>query len=270
MNAVAVELRLLLLRPRTWVTVALVAGLPLLVAVLVAVTDVAPRPGEGPAFLSQVLSNGRLLPAAALAIVLPVFLPVAVAVQAGDAVAGDSSRGTLRYLLLRPVGRLRLLVAKLVAVVVFVALLVTVTAALAYVAGVILFGTADGVASTSGSTLTTTEATWRTAVSVAYVGWSMTGLASVAFFFSTLTDSSLGAALAALAVLVGSTVLVGLDAAESFAPYLPTRYWLAFLDLYRDPVLWRDLLRGTALQGVYVGVFLGAAWASFMTKDVTS
>ena len=40
----------------------------------------APRPGEGPAFLSAVLANGTLFPLAALAIVLPLFLPVAVAV----------------------------------------------------------------------------------------------------------------------------------------------------------------------------------------------
>ena len=39
---------------------------------------------------------------------------------AGDAVAGEATTGTLRYLLIRPVGRTRLLVAKLVALVVFV------------------------------------------------------------------------------------------------------------------------------------------------------
>ena len=80
-----------------------------------ATTRIGPGPGEQPAFLSAVLSNGALFPAAALAIVLPIFLPVAVAVIAGDAIAGEASAGTLRYLLMRPVGRTRLLVAKLIA-----------------------------------------------------------------------------------------------------------------------------------------------------------
>ena len=75
----------------------------------------APRPGQGPAFLSAVLANGALFPLAALAIVLPLFLPIAVAVVAGDSIAGEAQAGTLRYLLVRPVGRTRLLVAKLVA-----------------------------------------------------------------------------------------------------------------------------------------------------------
>ena len=87
-----------------------------IVAVLLAVTDLGPRPGTGPAFLSAVLANGALFPLAAIAIVLPLFLPAAVAVIAGDAIAGEAQAGTLRYLLIRPVGRTRLLVAKLVAV----------------------------------------------------------------------------------------------------------------------------------------------------------
>jgi len=123
---IAVELRKLVRRPRTWVTMALLVMLPTLVAIFVKVTHVGPRPGEGPPFLSAILSNGALFPAAALALVLPLFLPVAVAVIAGDAVAGEASAGTLRYLLVRPVGRTRLLVAKLVAVAVFILLAVVI------------------------------------------------------------------------------------------------------------------------------------------------
>ncbi len=59
-------------------SIVLLCRLPVLVAVFVAVTHVAPPPGQGPALLSAVLSNGSLYPAAALAIVLPIFLPVAV------------------------------------------------------------------------------------------------------------------------------------------------------------------------------------------------
>lgn len=268
-RVIRVELVKLLRRPRTWVSVLLLALLPSVVAVFLAVSEVAPRPGTGPAFLSAVLTNGALYPAAALAIVLPLFLPVAVAVVAGDAVAGEAQQGTLRYLLVRPVGRTRLLVAKLVAVVAYTMLAVVAVAVVAYVVGTQLFGSAP-LPSVSGSQLSTTEATVRTVLAVAYVGWSMLGVASVALFLSTLTDSPLAAALGAVALLVTSGVLVQLEASASVSPYLPTRYWLAFVDLFRDPVLTRDLVRGTALQAVYVSVFLSAAWASFTTKDVTS
>jgi ABC-2 type transport system permease protein len=266
---IKVELRKLLRRPRTWVLLLLLCALPTIVAVFLAISEVAPRPGTGPAFLSAVLENGALFPAAALAIVLPLFLPVAVAVVAGDAVAGEAQAGTLRYLLVRPVGRTRLLVAKLLSVMAFTLLAVTAVSATAYVVGTQLFGSGP-LPSVSGTELSTGAATLRTVLAVLYVGWSMLGVAAVALFLSTVTDSPLAAALGAVALLVTSGVLVGLDAASSVQPYLPTRYWLAFVDLFRDPVLTRDLLRGTALQGVYIGVFLTAAWANFTTKDVTS
>ena len=269
---IGVELRKLFRRPRTWVTIAVLNALPVLVAVLLQLTDLAPRPGEGPPFLSAVLTNGALFPLAALAIVLPLFLPIAVAVVAGDAVAGEAQAGTLRYLLARPAGRTRLLVAKLVAVIAFVLVTVLVVAGVGYVVGTTLFEAqaTGGTTSVSGTSLTQSQLAGRSVLAIGYVTVSMLGVAAFGLFLSTLTDSPLAAALGALAVLVTSSLLFTLDAASPIAPYLPTRYWLAFVDLFRDPVLWRDVVRGLALQGVYVGVLLAAAWANFTTKDVTS
>lgn len=272
---IAVELSKLFRRPRTWVTIGLLCLLPTIVAVFLAVTDVAPRPGEGPAFLSAVLANGALFPAAALGIVLPLFLPVAVSVVAGDAVAGEASAGTLRYLLVRPVGRTRLLVAKLLSVLVFLVVAVTAVAATAYEVGTHLFvpvpgSPAEVVTGLSGSTLTPQQLTGRTILVILYITWSMLGVAAVALFLSTLTDSPLAAALGALAVLVTSQVLVTLDAASSVKQYLPTRYWLAWVDFFRDPILWHDIRLGVLVQGAYAVVFLGLAWAAFTTRDVTS
>jgi ABC-2 type transport system permease protein len=268
---IVVELRKMFRRPRTWATIGVLNALPILVALLLVLTDLAPRAGEGPPFLSAVLRNGALYPLAALAIVLPLFLPIAVAVVAGDSIAGEAQAGTLRYLLARPVGRTRLLVAKLVAVLAFVVVTVVVVAAVGCVLGSTLFDAQPiGGTSVSGTSLTSGELTGRTVLAVGYVAVSMLGVAAFALFFSTLTDSPLGATMGALAVLVASSLLFTLDADSPIAPYLPTRYWLAFVDLFRDPILWRDLVRGLALQGVYVGVLLAAAWANFTTKDVTS
>ena len=247
---IAVELRKMFRRPRTWATIAVLNALPILVAVLLVLTDLAPRPGEGPPFLSAVLSNGALYPLAALAIVLPLFLPIAVAVVAGDSIAGEAQAGTLRYLLARPAGRTRLLVAKLVAVLAFVLVTVLVVAGVGYLVGTTLFD-AQPVAGTSvsGTSLTPEEIAGRTVLAIGYVAVSMLGVAAFALFFSTLTDSPLGATMGALAVLVASSLLFTLDAASPIAPYLPTRYWLAFVDFFRDPILWRDVVRGHRAAG---------------------
>ena len=301
---IGVELVKLLSRARTWISVVLTCALPFVVAIFITITHLTPPPGQGSAFLSAVLADGALYPAAALALVLPVFLPVAVAVVAGDSIAGEASTGTLRYLLARPVGRTRLLVAKLISVTVYVLLVVVAVTVTAYATGVLLLGpsraaavgqaqaggAADGLAgpgvagqaptagqaaggavtSLSGPPLSLLQLTERIAGAIAFITVSMLGVAAIALFLSTITDSALGAALGALAALVASEVLVTLNAATVVQPYLPTRYWLAWIDFFRQPIFWRDIQRGFAIQAVYVVIFLAAAWANFSTKDITA
>jgi ABC-2 type transport system permease protein len=304
---IRVELVKLFRRPRTWISMVLTCALPFMVAIFITITHLAPPPGQGSAFLSAVLQDGELYPAAALALVLPVFLPVAVAVVAGDSIAGEAAGGTLRYLLVRPVGRTRLLAAKLISVTAYVLSVVLAVTFTAYATGVFLLGpsraaavgqapgggTGTGglsgagpgiagqaptagqaaggaVTSLSGAPLSLLQLTERIAGAIAFITVSMLGVAAIALFLSTITDSALGAALGALAALVASEVLVALNAATVVQPYLPTRYWLAWIDFFRQPVFWRDIQRGFGIQAVYVVVFLAAAWANFSTKDITA
>jgi ABC-2 type transport system permease protein len=125
------------------------------------------------------------------------------------------------------------------------------------------------ITSLSGTPLTTLQLAERVLGAVSFITVSMLGVAAIAIFLSTVTDSALGAAMGALATLVASEVLVTLNAATVVQPYLPTRYWLAWIDFFRDPVFWRNIERGFGIQAVYVVVFLGAAWANFATKDIT-
>jgi ABC-2 type transport system permease protein len=304
---IRVELAKLFRRPRTWISMVLTCALPFVVAVFITITHLAPPPGQGSAFLSAVLQNGELYPAAALALVLPVFLPVAVAVVAGDSIAGEAAGGTLRYLLVRPVSRTRLLVAKLISVVAYVLLVVLAVTFTAYATGIFLLGPSraaavgqvpggagaggavpgavsgiagqaptagqaagGAVTSLSGAPLSLLQLAERIAGAIAFITVSMLGVAAIALFLSTITDSALGSALGALAALVASEILVTLNAATVVQPYLPTRYWLAWIDFFRQPVFWRDIQRGFGIQAVYVVVFLAAAWANFSTKDITA
>lgn len=275
---ILVELRLMLRKRRVWLCWLLLCALPTLVAVLLATTRLAPPPGRGGAFLSAVVSNGQIFPAAALALVVPVFLPITVAIVAGDTVAGESSAGTLRYLLVRPVGRLRLLVAKLVSVAVFVLLAVLFVTVVSYVVGVVAFGFGPdaslggggAIPSLSGVELSPADVVFRTATTVGYLALCMLALGAVGLLFSTLTDSPLAAALGVLALVVASAAVQPLDAAAAIEPFLPTAHWLAWIDLFRDPILWADVREGALVQLGYVIVAFGAAWANFSTKDVTT
>jgi ABC-2 type transport system permease protein len=284
-----VELSKLVLRPRTWITIAVLSLLPVVVAIFLKVTGRVPQPGQGPALLSDVLGNGALFPVAALGLVLPLFLPVAVAIIGGEAIAGEAEAGTLRYLLIRPVSRRRLLVSKLVMLTVFVILTVAIIALVGFICGSTMFGvgashgsgvgsvgsvgsvTSGGsVASVSGQGIPAQSATVRVLLSVAFAIVSMLGVAAISVFGSVMTESAVGAALAAVAFLVCSEVLDLVNAADAIRPYLPTHYWLAFVDLFRNPILWHNVIRGFLIQGAYIAVFTSAAWARFSNKDIPS
>ncbi len=275
---ILVELRKLLRRPRTCGTILLVCMLPAIVAAVVAAADVEPSPDQ-PALLAAVLTQGQLFPAAALGLVLPLFLPVAVALVAGESIAGEAQAGTLRYLLLRPVGRTKLLVAKLLSVLVFTVLTVVAVVLTSYVIGMVLLG--NGITGTdpdatlaattfSGTRLTLLDVARRTLLTLLYITWSMMGIAAIAVFLSTVTDSPLSAALGALSALILSTAMVVLGISETLEKVLPTYYWFAWINFFREPILWHDLRQGMLLQGMYVLVFTGLAWANLLTKDIKS
>jgi len=126
------------------------------------------------------------------------------------------------------------------------------------------------MATLSGTTLAVGPALLRIAAATGYVLIQLGGLAAIGVFFSTLTDSSIGAAGAALFIAIVSQLLDGITLLHAIHPYLLTHDWLAFSDLFRSPVLWTGIVHGVELTVVYTAIFLVAALARFDRKDVTS
>ncbi len=142
--------------------------------------------------------------------------------------------------------------AKLVASTAFVLVSVLTVAAVGFVVGRLTLGNAplsQSMVSVSGTLLTPGQIAWRTALAIVFITFSMLGVAAMALFLSTLTDSPQTATLGALAFLIiGSSLLLTIDAARPLQPYLPTRYWLTFVDLYRDPLLLSGVERGSGCR----------------------
>ncbi|QFQ99714.1 ABC transporter permease [Streptomyces phaeolivaceus] len=225
--------------------------------------------GGGPAFIAQITNNGLFLVFTALAATLPFFLPMAVGVIAGDAIAGEANAGTLRYLLVSPAGRTRLLLTKYATVMTFCLVATLVVAASALAVGALLFPLGD-LTTISGTRIGFAEGLWRALLIALAVAASLIGIAALGLFVSTLTNSGIAAMATTVGLLITVQILDQIPQLDALHPYFFSHYWLSFADLMREPVYWEDLRRNFGLQALYAAVFGSAAWARFTAKDITA
>lgn len=262
------ELGVLFRRRRTWAMLLALAAIPVLIAVAVRLSSSVPA-GRGPAFLDRISQNGLFVAVTAMLVSVPLFLPLTVGVVAGDTIAGEASLGTLRYLLVAPAGRVRLLLVKYAGALAFcVAAPVTVALAGAAI-GAALFPVGP-VTLLSGDVVEPPEAALRLVLIAAYLAVSLAGLSAIGLFLSTLTVVPVGAMAATVVLSVVSQVLDQLPQLEWLHPWLFSHYWFGFADLLREPVLWDSFGSNALLQAGYVAVFGALAYGRFVTKDVLS
>jgi ABC-2 type transport system permease protein len=260
------ELLTLFRRRRTQAILAVLAAVPVAISLAVRWSG-GPTGREGPRFLSQVTDNGVFAALAGLTVTLPFFLPMAVSVVAGDAISGEAGLGTLRYLLVRPAGRARLLLSKAVAVVVFCLAATATVAGAGLLSGAALFPL-ERVTTLSGDTLPLGEGMVRIGVAAVLVACSLLGLAAIGVFISTLTDVPVGAMAATLATFILLGVLNALPQLSALHPWLLTNHWESYADLLRTDIRWDGIVRNLGVQALYLLVFGSAAWARLTTRDV--
>ncbi|MGW4729888.1 ABC transporter permease [Streptomyces shenzhenensis] len=264
---------------RRWRTLALLgvlAAVPVLVGIAVRIetrdgssAGGGGGGGEGPAFIAQITNNGLFLVFTALAATLPFFLPMAIGVVAGDAVAGEANAGTLRYLLVAPAGRTRLLLTKYATTMAFCLVATLVVAVSALAVGALLFPLGE-LTTISGTRISFAEGLARALLIALVVAASLIGVAALGLFVSTLTNSGIAAMATTVGLLITVQILDQIPQLHALQPYFFSHYWLSFADLMRDPVYWDDLVRNLGLQALYAVVFGSAAWARFTTKDITA
>ncbi|MFE9443261.1 ABC transporter permease [Streptomyces sp. NPDC006602] len=263
---------------RRWRTLALLgvlAAVPILVGIAVKIETSdgsgsgGGGGGGGPAFISQITNNGLFLVFTALAATLPFFLPMAIGVIAGDSIAGEASAGTLRYLLVAPAGRTRLLLTKYATVLAFCLLATLVVAASALTVGALLFPLGD-LTTISGTQISFAEGLGRALLIALAVAASLVGMAALGLFVSTLTNSGIAAMATTVGLLITIQILDQIPQLHAIQPYFFSHYWLSFADLMREPIYWDDLVKNLGLQALYAAVFGSAAWARFTTKDIAS
>jgi ABC-2 type transport system permease protein len=264
------EIAVLFRRTRTIALLGALALIPVLLAVAVRVaSDDSEGGGDGPAFLGDITQNGLFVSLTALTVAIPLFLPLTVGVVAGDTIAGEAGLGTLRYLLVSPAGRVRLLLVKYAGAALFCLAGTLVVVVFGAIAGAALFPVGP-VTLLSGQTIGYGDYALRMLLMALYVTVSLLGLSAIGLFISTLTSVPVGAMAATIVLSTVSQILDALPQLDALDPWLFTHHWLGFADFLRDPVVWSNSADNALLQGGYILVFGALAWARFTTKDILS
>jgi ABC-2 type transport system permease protein len=260
------ELAMVFRRRRNIALLTIFALVPVLIASAVKASG---HPGRGGSIFGSITDNGLFAALAALLAVSPLFLPLGISVVGGDAVAGEANLGTLRYLLTVPVGRTRLLAVKFAAIIAWCVASVAVVAISGVIIGSILFPHGE-MTLLSGRTVSFAAGTYRLLLVALYLIACIAVIGALGLFVSTMTEVPVAAMAATLTLTIVSEVLDSIPQLSAIHAWLPTHYWLAWIDLLRDPISAGAMVNGLVSALVYVALFLSLAWARFTGKDVTA
>lgn len=264
-------------RPRTWVALAFVVIVPIIITIALKANPPdlgggggGGGEGRGRAFFYMATQSGLLVPVAALRVMSEFFLVVIVCLFAGDAVASEAGWGNLRFLLTRPITRSRLLVAKLIVAACY-GLLATVLIA---VSGLIVGGLAFGFKALSIPQLGLSESVGsllgHLGIAVLVATWGIAGVAAFGFMLSTMMDNSAGAIMGAVGLYIVTSILGAIDSIGAIRYGFPTYYSGTWSDLFRGSGFSGDMWRNVLVQIPYVLVFVSIAFWWFRRKDILS
>jgi ABC-2 type transport system permease protein len=207
---------------------------------------------------------------------LHIHIPFLITLVAGDIVSSEATSGSVRFLLIRPPSRSKIITAKYLTTLFYTTGLVIFLALICISLGFILFGSGDLIMNyeTKFRIVFIPEGEVPIRMLLAFIAavWSMMTVASLAFLLSTLAENSIGPIIGTMATVIVFLVIGNFpfDFFRTISPYLFTTYmifWQRFLD---DPIPWQEIGRSTMILGFHsVGLFL-IAFTVFNRKDIKS
>ena len=202
-----------------------------------------------------------------------IHIPFLITLVAGDLLAGEATAGTYRMLLTRPITRMQLLSAKVMAGTIYTILMVLFLAVVSLGLGVILFGTGELIVITDVLIIFAREdILWRFMIAYGIATLSMMVVTSMAFFFSSLVENAIGPIVSTMAVIIVFYILSAIDIEllQNIKPYLFTTYMQSWRVIFTTPVEMSELYQAVGVLSLHIVLFLSLTFYLFSKKDITS
>jgi ABC-2 type transport system permease protein len=201
------------------------------------------------------------------------LMPLYVALVGGDLVAKESEDGTLRMILSRPISRVRLLLVKWIAGILFAMVLVLSLGFMALGLASLLFpwqGLFVFIPGQAFSVLTSTEGLARFALAHVFLAVNASAVLSIAFMFSCFNMKPAAATILALSYLFVNLVMEGIPFFDYYENWFVTHHFKCWLLVFRNPIPWAEIFESeTLLLAACASVFVVGATA-FQVRDIKS
>ena len=205
---------------------------------------------------------------------LLVHVPLLISLVAGDIVAGEANMGTLRMLVAKPVSRTSIILSKFWSTCIYTVLLLTFMALLGLLGSMLLFGTSDLLVFKTDKLLliNRSDILWRYGASYGFAALSMITVASLAFLFSVFAENSIGPIIAAMSVIIVSTILTTMDIPffNAIKPYLFTNHMLNWKGFFDRPIDKPEVLKSALFLIAHITLFVSLSVYIFKKKDILS
>jgi ABC-2 type transport system permease protein len=253
-------------RPRTRWTFLVLLVLPL---VVVGAFAVGGETEGGQSFSDLATQGSGNFAVFMLLVSADLLILIVAALFVGDSIPAEATWSSLRYLLIAPVPRSRLLTSKLLVGLASAALAVAVLLLWVLLVGGLFYGW-DALNLRAGGALDWPTTLGRLALAAVYILVAQLPFAALAFWVGVRTDAPLGAVGAAVIAAIVSSILDALPALGEWRRGLPNHYSREWVGLFGQDADVAALLPGVLWASLYTVVLLALAYRHFNRKDVLS
>ncbi len=204
-------------------------------------------------------------------ITLYVHIPFLVTLVTGDLLAGEAASGTFRMILTRPVSRVKLILAKFTAGIIYTSLLIAWMAVLSITMGVLVMGTGDLVVIKNTIFIfAENDVLWRLVCAFAYGLVAMWTVAALSTMLSAFADNSIGPIMLTMTIIIAFIIISAIDLSifRVVKPFLFTNYLGSWKLFFEDPVDYNKILNSIWVLLFHIGIFLSATIITFRRKDI--
>jgi ABC-2 type transport system permease protein len=262
----------LLAQKRTYIGAVGLTLIPIIFSLVLYLSGNSGHESGGEVLLDSLMNNaylnGLYVPLAALSHMNFFLLPLMAAMVGGFMLAGEAEKGTLRTMLLRPVRRGSVVMAKWATSMLYLAVVLAMVLVAGLISGWAFFGIKPMII--PGDVVSIWHGIWLIVLSYFFTLAFLSCMLSLAMLLSSIIDSSLTAAIVPVVVMIVVVILLQLSFFADLQPYWFTTHLNSWFGLLQSPIDTKAISDGLICFAAWSAGAIGLAWLIFRRRDILS